>query len=92
MITEWLIDIGVAIAVWFVGLVPAEAVAVPQAVHDFDGMVNGFVSGFGNLGVWVPWPLVILCAGLSVGIWAALLLVKGTAWVWGQIPVIGGSG
>lgn len=92
MITEWFIDLGVAIAQWFVGLVPADQVAVPPAFASFDSTVNGFIAPFASMGVWVPWTVVITCAGLALAVWAALWLVKAIAWVWGQIPVIGGAG
>lgn len=92
MITEWFIQLGMGFAQWFVGLVPADAIAVPDVVADLDTQVNGFISGFGSLGAWVPWVVVLSCAGIAIAIWGALWLVKGIAWIWGQIPVIGGSG
>lgn len=92
MITEWFMGLWQGISSWFLGLVPADAVKVPSAVTSLDTTVNGFLANFGGLGVWVPWPLVILCATLAVAVWAVGWLVKGVAWIWGQIPVIGGSG
>lgn len=92
MVTEWLIQVGTNIATWFLGLVPADKAGAPAQVSQFDDMVNSFMSGFGSLGVWVPWAVVIVCAGLSVGIWIVLWGIKGIAWIWGQVPVIGGAG
>lgn len=92
MITEWFIQLGMGFAQWFVGLVPADALEVPDVVANLDTSINSFMSGFGPVGVWVPWVIVITCAGASLAIWGSTWLVKGVAWIWGQIPVIGGSG
>lgn len=92
MITEWLISIGIATGEWFLGLAPASAVPVPPQVSQLAGQVNGFLASFGGLGVWVPWPWLVTCVSIAISVWAIALLVKGVAWLWGQIPVVGGSG
>lgn len=92
MVTEFFINLGVMIGEWFVGLAPASVAPVPAEVESFDTTVNGFIGNFGGLGVWVPWPLVIFCAVTAVAIWAIAWGVKAVAFLWGQVPVIGGSG
>lgn len=89
---EWLISIGTGVAAWFVGLIPASAAPVPADIAGLDGTVNAFLGGLSGMGGWVPWAFMIFCAGVSVAVWSVTTGTKFIAWIWGQIPVIGGAG
>lgn len=92
MVVEFFLSMWSAFSDWLLGLVPADAVAVPAEVSSLDSTVNSFVANFGGVGVWAPWPLMFVCATLGLAVWAVGWLVKAVAWLWGQVPAIGGSG
>jgi len=89
VITEWLISVATSIAGWLVGLLPTWT--VPSQITGFDDTLNEFIGGFGGLGVWVPWALVVICVGISVGAWLIGVGVKALRWVVGLIPTMGGG-
>ena len=90
MIIEWLLGIGVAIAQWFVDLLPDWD--VPPEITNFDGMVNDFFATFEGVGVWAPWPLVLACVAIALGSWVIGITVKTARAVASYLPFFGGSG
>ena len=89
MITEWLIALAVGVADWFLGIFPAWT--VPAEIAGFDDTVNGFTASFTGLGVWVPWTLLIVCIGITLGAVAVNWIVKAARWVLGLVPTMGGG-
>lgn len=90
VISEWFITMGVAIGDWFISLFPEWQ--PPAELEAFDSTVNGFIAPFAGLSAWIPWVLVFLCVGVALLVWLIGWGVKSISWLWGQIPVIGGSG
>jgi len=90
MVTEWFAQVGVAIATFFVELLPAWS--PPVELVQLDETVNGWLASLGGLSPWVPWPVVILSVVLAVGTWAAALSVKAIRAVASYLPFIGGAG
>jgi len=92
VISEWFLGLATMIGAWFVGLVPAEGLEPPAEVWGLDATISGFLAPFSGLSVWVPWALVFFCAGMALLVWGVGWGVKGIAWLWGQVPVVGGAG
>lgn len=90
MITEWVVNIGIAIAEWWVSLIPDWD--VPAELISLDDTVNGFFDQWSGLGVWAPWALLGICAGIAIGTWVLGVTVKAIRAIASYIPFFGGAG
>ncbi|GAA1698903.1 hypothetical protein GCM10009808_15510 [Microbacterium sediminicola] len=91
MITEWLVQLGLGVVSWFVGLFPSDW-EVPTEIANLDQMISSFIADFSGLGVWAPWALLITCAVISAGVWSVGLIVKAIRAAIAHIPLVGGAG
>ncbi len=90
MVTEALIHAALAVTGWFASLFPTWT--PPDEMLHLDTTVNGFLAQFAGIGPWIPWALVITCAGIALGTWAVCLGVKAVRAIASHIPLVGGSG
>ncbi len=90
MVTDWLIQVGMGIATWFIGLIPN--VQLPDNVLHLDTTIDSLTAALGGLSPWVPWAILFAGATLSVSTWGVCLLIKLVRAAVSYVPVVGGSG
>lgn len=89
MISDWMIDVALGFALWFLDLLPPIHLD-PQFL---DGSYLQLVlDWFDGLGVWVVWPVVVLCVSTVAGTWLLGFGVKALRALIAHIPFVGGKG
>lgn len=89
MITEWLIDMALAVVDWFVSLFGDAT--VPDWLTGVSGWISDLLQNAAGLGAWIPFVLLATVAGSVFGTWLVLWIVKAIRWIWGLTPLSGGS-
>lgn len=89
MITEWIINLGIALADWFVSLLGTDD--PPEWLNTLATWLGGLVASASGLGVWIPWALGFGVSGIVLALWLSGFLIKGVRWLVGLIPTMGGG-
>ena len=89
MITDWLLDVAVNIVTWFLGLIPPLDLDPSLTSGEAFQVLADLVEGFG---VWVSWPVLVVCVGAVAGTWVIGVGAKGIRALIAHVPQVGGSG
>lgn len=89
MIVEWLIGIANNIVTWISTNLLTWQGAQPQNI--WPG-VQGWVSQFASIGVWINWAATISAIGLAIGVWLVCLGIKAVRALVSYVPEFGGAG
>ena len=89
MITQKIIELGLSISSWFLGLLPQHA---PDWLVDSGDGIAHILKVINSWTVWVPWNVLkVVCIGL-MAFWLVIWLIKLLMRVWSYVPFIGGAG
>jgi hypothetical protein len=91
VIIEWLIELGIACAQWFLGLLPATDTAaglIPTATNS----IAPILAGAGAIGNWMPWEVLNMALAIVIGLYVALFAVKIFRQLFSHVPLFGGTG
>ena len=89
MITEWIMNLGIGIAEWFISLFGTEP--PPEWISSITTWLGQLMGSVSGLGAWLPWGIAITVAGVVLALWLAGFVIKGLRWVLGLIPTMGGG-
>lgn len=90
MITEWLIDVFLALGEWFASLLPDLDWANGMVV-DASNVVTSLMVAAAQISAWFPWGVLVATATVVLGLYVLLFALKFARWVWGIGPWSGGS-
>jgi len=90
MITDFIVDVGTAIVVWFTTLFPP--FTMPDWFANIGTTLNGFLQALSGMGVWVNWVIVAACVTAVLGSWIVFAQMKLVRVAAGHIPEFGGNG
>jgi hypothetical protein len=88
MIIEWLNSIAMGFVGWLGGLMPHWDAPTDSP----SGAFAQIVQVIAGMGVWIPWPVLILCTGIVVAAWLVTLSVMLLRAVIAHVPLFGGAG
>lgn len=91
MIFEFLMQLGVAMGEWILGLAPDTSSAA-NLVIQADNAVRPILAAAAGLGAWIPWAHLGICIASVLAFYLSMFLFKVARQLASYIPFIGGSG
>jgi hypothetical protein len=89
MIAEWFLGLFPTIASWFVNMFGDDD--PPSWIVDAASFVSGLFDSIAGLGGWVPFVVIGTVSGGLLLIWSVLWGIKGLRWLYGILPIAGGT-
>lgn len=90
MISEFFIDLGVTIAMWFNSLFPP--LDLPEWFVNIDQRINGIFEHGNGLGAWINFGVVVPILLAPLAFWILGLSIRGSRVIISHLPFIGGRG
>lgn len=90
MIVEWFLDLCAGV----LGML-ADAFGPwepPTELVDASEGVNGLLTNWSGMSVWVEWTVLAACVGVQIAVWAGVVGIKGIRAIAAHIPQFGGAG
>lgn len=88
MISQYFVDLFTNIVGWIAGILPNAT--IPDNVVHPDAAANGLFGLVTGLGVWVSWPVINACVGVSLAVFAAGGLIALFRVILSHLPYFGG--